>query len=124
MTGKLFEEKDVLARIAKGETVLTPGQLENLIKGTLQLPVASEMLKQDTPGQNQNKNTDDVNKIIDTLASSLSGLTTQIATGNQMTDSKLSELVNTMRDKTILEDMLRLSEQTADNTKTMANALA
>jgi hypothetical protein len=84
--------------------------------------VADMLKKSDTPSPSTN--TDDLNKIIDTLTSSLTGLSTQISTGNQNTDAKLSELVNTMRDKTILEDMLRYTEQTADNTKTMANALA
>jgi len=83
--------------------------------------VADMLKKSDTPSPSTN--TDDLNKIIDTLTSSLTGLSTQISTGNQNTDAKLSELVNTMRDKTILEDMLRYTEQTADNTKTMANAL-
>lgn len=89
---------------------------------SLNLTNVADMLKSDTPSPSTN--TDDLNKIIDTLTSSLTGLSTQISTGNQNTDAKLSELVNTMRDKTILEDMLRLTEQTADNTKTMANALA
>ena len=122
MTGSLFEKEDVFAKIAKGETVLTPGQLQNLVKGTLQLPVASEMLK--TDATRSAGTTDDVNKIMDTLTSSLSGLTTQIATGNQITDSKLSELVNTMRDKTIMEDMKAIAEETAENTRRMVNALA
>ncbi len=121
MTGKLFEETDVLANIAKGETVLTPGQLQNLVKGTLQLPVASDMLKSDA--SRSAGTADDVNKIMDTLTSSLLGLTTQISTGNQITDAKLSELVNTMRDKTIMEDMKTIAEETAENTRRMANAL-
>jgi hypothetical protein len=122
MTGSLFEKEDALVKIAKGETVLTPGQLENLVKGTFQLPNASEMLQSNTA--ESNKTTDDINKIIETLTSSLSGLTTQVSTGNQLTDSKLSELVTTMRDKTILEDMKRIAEETAENTRRMANELS
>ena len=122
MTGSLFEPQDAFVKIAKGETVLTPGQLENLVKGTLQLPIASDMLKPDS--SRSAGNTDDVNKIIDTLTSSLSGLTTQISTSNQINDSKLSELVNTMRDKSIMEDMKTIAEETAENTRRMANALA
>lgn len=33
MTGNLFEKKDFFGKVAKGETVLTPNQLENLVKG-------------------------------------------------------------------------------------------
>jgi len=33
MTGRLFEANDFYGKIAKGETVLTPGQLENLVSG-------------------------------------------------------------------------------------------
>ena len=122
VTGSLFEPQDAFVKIAKGETVLTPGQLENLVKGTLQLPIASDMLKPDS--SRSAGNTDDVNKILDTLTSSLSGLSTQISTGNQINDSKLSELVNTMRDKSIMEDMKTIAEETAENTRRMANALA
>jgi hypothetical protein len=34
MTGNVFEQEDFYGKVAKGETVMTPGQLENLIKGT------------------------------------------------------------------------------------------
>lgn len=33
MTGQLFEPKDFMGKVQKGETVLTPQQLENLVKG-------------------------------------------------------------------------------------------
>lgn len=33
MTGSLFEKEDFFGKVAKGETVLTPQQLENLVKG-------------------------------------------------------------------------------------------
>lgn len=33
MTGQLFEPKDFIGKVQKGETVLTPQQLENLVKG-------------------------------------------------------------------------------------------
>ena len=33
MTGKLFEEKDFFGTVAKGESVFTPQQLENLVRG-------------------------------------------------------------------------------------------
>lgn len=43
MTGQLFEPKDFMGKVQKGETVLTPQQLENLVKGVsestgIQLP--------------------------------------------------------------------------------------
>lgn len=47
MTGKLFEVNDFYGKIAKGETVLTQGQLENLVSGvsgaTIGSPAASPM---------------------------------------------------------------------------------
>ena len=35
MTGKLFEPQDFFGKVQKGETVLTPEQLQNLVRGTM-----------------------------------------------------------------------------------------
>ena len=42
MTGKLFESEDFFGKVQKGETVLTPDQLQNLVRGTM--ATASEKL--------------------------------------------------------------------------------
>ena len=112
-----------LAAIAeKGPEAVVPLPDGKTIPVSLQLPNASRMLETVAAGQSQ-KSTDEINKILDLLNTSLTGLTNQVTASNQTTDSKLSELINTMRDKSILEDMKRLAEQTADNTRIMAREL-
>ena len=67
---------------------------------------------------------DDMNKILDTVASSMTGITSQLTAQSQKTDSKFDEMLQALRDKTIFEDMIRYAEETAENTRRMANELA
>jgi hypothetical protein len=63
-------------------------------------------------------------KMSETVTSTLSTLATQITNSNQMQIGKLEELISTMRDKTIWEDMLRAMEDNADYSKRIADNIA
>jgi len=122
MTGSLFEKEDALVKIAKGETVLTPKQLQNILSGSL--PNAAQIFGDMAEAKKTNAAPEEMTKIIDTVTASMTGMTNQLSAQNQLTDSKLDELIQAMRDKTIFEDMLEQFKETADNTRRMANELS
>lgn len=55
MTGNLFESKDFFGKVAKGETVMTPKQLENLVQGVSGSSFISGMQSLQKSGSNQNQ---------------------------------------------------------------------
>jgi hypothetical protein len=62
--------------------------------------------------------------VSETVTASLTALTTQLTNTSQMQIGKLDELISTMRDKTIWEDMLRAMEDNADYSKRIADNIA
>ena len=181
MTGSLFEKQDFFGKVAKGETVFTPDQLENLVKGvnvsgftsgmksaseqntdTMSAmmdkmntkPVAPEVQVVSAP-QTENlqavgtqlkdsfaqsmaalqqqriqpetpKTTDseDLNKVLETLNNSMSGLTTQITDGNRANQEHLKNLLQALNDKSILEDLLSAMQDNVDYSKRIADNIA
>jgi SMC interacting uncharacterized protein involved in chromosome segregation len=181
MTGSLFEKQDFYGKVAKGETVFTPDQLENLVKGvnvsgltsgmksaseqntaTMSAmmdkmntkPVAPEVQVVSAP-QTENlqavgtqlkdsfaqsmaalqqqriqpetpKTTDseDLNKVLETLNNSMSGLTTQITDGNRANQEHLKNLLQALNDKSILEDLLSAMQDNVDYSKRIADNIA
>lgn len=84
MTGNMFEKQDFFGKIAKGETVLTPNQLENLVKGVgltgmqsaekpaVNVPAIFEKLSESVKSQSVEKNAVNMPEIFEKLATSLS----------------------------------------------------
>jgi hypothetical protein len=120
-TGKLFENfgSGTLVELHGIESVMKPSDvqalLENAQMGVLKgLPTPAEPVAA----------SGDANKITETVTSTLTTLTTQLTNANQMQMSKLDELISAMRDKAILEDMLRAMEDNADYSKRIADNIA
>ena len=63
----------------------------------------------------------DMTKIIDTITDSISNLANQITNSQTAHSSKLDDLMQIMRDRTIWEDIARYTEETADYTKRLAD---
>jgi len=109
-----------------GPEAIIPVNQDNYIKGKIQLPDPKTMLE-GVVNQGIGAATAspvEINQIVDTVTASMTGMTNQLTIQKQMTDSKLDELIQAMRDKTIFEDMLEQFKETADNTRRMANELS
>lgn len=114
-TGKLFENfgEGTLVKLHGVESVMTPKNVQDLLENA-----QTGMLKGLSIGTKAPEVDD---KLTDTVTSTLNSLTTQITTTNQMQIGKLDELISTMRDKTIWEDMLRAMEDNVGYTKRIAD---
>jgi hypothetical protein len=109
-----------LAELHGPQAVMTPNQFTDLVKNA-QAGVLKDLAS--TTSTDSAASAESA-KMSDTVTSTLSTLATQITNSNQAQIGKLDELISTMRDKTIWEDMLRATEDTAENTRKMTNALA
>jgi hypothetical protein len=105
------------------EAVMTPKQVQELLQNA-QAGVMKGLASTTSTDSAIAATSAESAKMSETVTSTLSTLATQITNSNQAQISKLDELISTMRDKTIWEDMLRATEDTAENTRKMTNALA
>jgi phage shock protein A len=105
------------------EAVMTPKQVQELLQNA-QAGVMKGLAAATSTDPADSAISAESAKMSETVTSTLSTLATQITNSNQAQISKLDELISTMRDKTIWEDMLRATEDTAENTRKMTNALA
>jgi hypothetical protein len=105
------------------EAVMTPKQVQELLQNA-QAGVMKGLASTTSTDSAIAATSAESAKMSETVTSTLSTLATQITNSNQMQIGKLDELISTMRDKTIWEDMLRATEDTAENTRKMTNALA
>jgi hypothetical protein len=122
-TGSIFEDfgpEGRLVRLHGVESVMTPKNVEDLLENAQ----AGVMKGLASTTSTDSATSAESAKMSETVTSTLSTLATQITNSNQAQISKLDELISTMRDKTIWEDMLRATEDTAENTRKMTNALA
>jgi hypothetical protein len=102
---------------------MTPNQFTDLVKNA-QTGVLKDLASTTSTDSAASATSAESAKMSETVTSTLSTLATQITNSNQAQIGKLDELISTMRDKTIWEDMLRATEDTAENTRKMTNALA
>jgi hypothetical protein len=66
MTGMVFEQEDFYGKVAKGETVMTPGQIENLIKGASSGAISGTMFSV----MDQQRKASDLSRNMDSLGTS------------------------------------------------------
>jgi hypothetical protein len=113
-TGKLFEDfgEGTLVKLHGVESVMTPKNVKDLLENA-QAGVMKGIQTETTAVESAAESSQ--------LTSTLSTLANQITNSNQMQISKLDELISTMRDKTIWEDMLRTLEDNTDYTKRIAD---
>jgi hypothetical protein len=112
-----------LAELHGPQAVMTPNQFTDLVKNA-QTGVLKDLASTTSTDSAASATSAESAKMSETVTSTLSTLATQITNSNQAQIGKLDELISTMRDKTIWEDMLRATEDTAENTRKMTNALA
>jgi hypothetical protein len=115
MTGSLFESQDFYGKVAKGETVMTPKQLEGLIQGTTASGIMSGI-----QSSSQKNNT-----ALDTkgLFSGLSGAINSAAQKNNtapVPEKLFSEVFNSGASSSI-KDMQQLTTSVMDQQKKASN---
>jgi len=103
------------------EAVMTPAQVQELLQNAQ--AGAMKGLQSVQPAQTDTESAT-ANQVSETVTASLTALTTQLTNTSQMQIGKLDELISTMRDKTIWEDMLRAMEDNADYSKRIADNIA
>jgi hypothetical protein len=122
-TGSIFEDfgpEGRLVRLHGVESVMTPKNVEDLLENAQ----AGVMKGLASTTSTDSATSAESAKMSETVTSTLSTLATQITNSNQMQIGKLEELISTMRDKTIWEDMLRAMEDNADYSKRIADNIA
>lgn len=105
------------------EAVMTPKQVQELLQNA-QAGVMKGLAATTSADSAVSATSAESAKMSETVTSTLSTLATQITNSNQMQIGKLDELLSTMRDKTIWEDMLRAMEDNADYSKRIADNIA
>jgi hypothetical protein len=105
------------------EAVMTPKQVQELLQNA-QAGVMKGLAAATSTDPADSAISAESAKMSETVTSTLSTLATQITNSNQMQIGKLEELISTMRDKTIWEDMLRAMEDNADYSKRIADNIA
>ena len=102
MTGKLFEEKDFFGQVAKGETVLTPQQLENLVRGVQDsskptIPAEFTSLLQGIQVELSKPASENTN--IDLFSNMFRDIQTTISSVNAPSKNPVSDIVSIMSDQ-------------------------
>lgn len=110
-----------LVELHGNEAVFPEKVLESLSQ--LQIPDPKQLFEKNA-GTGNTTATEDMGKVLDAVTTSMSGITAQLNAQSQKTDNKFDEMLQAMRDKTVFEDMIRYAEETAENTRRMANELA
>jgi hypothetical protein len=67
---------------------------------------------------------EDLNKVLETITNSMSTLTNQITDGNKASQDQLSNLLQALNDKSILEDLLSAMQDNVDYSKRIADNIA
>jgi hypothetical protein len=108
-----------LVELHGNEAVFPEKVLESLSQ--LQIPDPKQLFEKAASAGNAGAAPDEMKTVLDVVKTSMEGITNQLNAQNQKTDGKFDEMLQTMRDRTILEDLLSAMQTSEDYLKRIAD---